>query len=178
MEILRKRFPSRSEAFTVFGIVVFVVHSWSVRGFLYLLPSFLLDYGLGEIFSIFGYMMAFALFESLLVLSGLLALSLVLPVRWFREGFVYKSLLTVTVATISFIVIQSFLKDVVPTLQELALIASLSLLTWVGLLVLSHNFKPSQNVLFSIADRLSIMTYLYVPLGVTGFLTVLLRNLW
>jgi len=69
LNFFKERLPSNADMFTVLGVVVFIVHSWSVRGFLFKLPSFMLYLSVWDILSVFSYMMAFALLEAMLVMS-------------------------------------------------------------------------------------------------------------
>src|SRR5512138_2561192 len=92
---LRTRLPSRRDSLLAFGVVLFAVFGWSIRGFLYKLPSFALYFNLGSNLAIFSYMMAFALLESLLVTGLLIVFSVLLPSSWFRSGFAYKSFIFV-----------------------------------------------------------------------------------
>jgi hypothetical protein len=42
----------------------------------------------------------------------------------------------------------------------------------------SHMWGPLQKVLLDIQDRISIMLYVYVPLGLVSILVVIFRNLF
>ena len=67
INFIKKRLPERNEFYAVLGIVIFVVFGWSMRGFLYEVPSFINYFRVGQILAIFAYMMGFALLESFLV---------------------------------------------------------------------------------------------------------------
>jgi hypothetical protein len=161
-----------------FGVVVFLVHSWSVRGFLYKVPSFILYYRLGEVIAIFFYMMAFALLESLLVTLGLLAISFLLPANWFRQGFGYKASLTAIVAAAAMIYLQSILGNSLPPAKIYFEGAVLFVLVMTVLILIANKFKLVQKSMLFVTDRLAIMSFVYVPLGVIGFFVIILRNLW
>ena len=47
---------------------------------------------------------------------------------------------------------------------------------WVALLVSLHYVKPLQRFAFFIEERVEVFLYLYVPLGVIGFLAILVRS--
>jgi hypothetical protein len=178
LAIFRKRLPTWGEISVVFGVVVFFVHSWSVRGFLFQVPSFLLHYRLGQILAVFAYMMAFALLESLAITGLLVLASLVLPVKWFRQGFEYKGFLAVLVAAIASVLYQSYLKnDMLPKTFYYQW-GALTLLVWVLLVFLFHYLPRLQKISLGLEERLSVMAYLYVPLGIIGIFTVIVRNVW
>lgn len=155
-----------------------MVHSWSVRAFLYQVPSFLLYYKLGKIIAIFFYMMAFALLESILVTAALVLLGFVLPLKWFREGFPYKAFLTVSVAAGAMIYLQSILDNKLPPKETFLLLGGISFAAVVLLILLAHNLKFLQKVLLFIVDRLSILLYLFLPLSTIGLVVVMIRNFW
>ena len=181
LNFFRKRLPELSEFYTVLGVVVFVVFGWSVRGFLHEVPSFINYFRVGQILAIFAYMMGFALLESLLVAFGLGLLSVLLPAPWFRNGFVYKSFVTLLWGGIAMLWLENTFmswNNRFPPLDLLLTFSGITLGAWVILLVLFQYLKPLQKALLFIADRIGVMVYLYVPLGLLGLVVVLIRNLW
>jgi len=180
LNFFRRRLPDRREIYAVQGVVVFVVHNWSVRGFFHEVPFFILYYKIGQILAIFSYMMAFALFESLLVTFGLGLLSLVMPVKWFRDGFIYKSFITVVVGAIAMLWLENTimsLNNTFPPMESLLRAAEITFGTWVLLLLAFRNAKPLQNAILFVSDRIGVLAYLYIPLGILGFVVVFVRNL-
>jgi hypothetical protein len=178
MDSLKKRLPDRRETQMVLGFLVFVVFSWSVRGFLYRVTSFLLYFDTGEVLSVFFYMMAFALLESLLVLGGLLLLTIVLPGKWFRVGFSYKASLIVLVTAVAMILLQGMLTSEAPSQVILLIGMIVSLVVLFGLNFAFYRIQRLQSGLNAVLDRFTVFTYLYIPLGIVGLLVVLVRNLF
>ena len=181
LTFFRKRLPERSEIYAVLGVVVFVVFGWSVRGFLHEVPSFIHYFKIGQILAIFAYMMGFALLESLLVTLGLGLLSLSLPASWFKNGFVYKSFLTVMLGGVAMLWLENTVmswNNKFPPVELLLTFVGVTVGVWVVVLLLFHFIKPLQRALLFIADRIGVMAYLYVPLGLLGLVVVLIRNLW
>jgi hypothetical protein len=172
--------PSLSEIASIFGVVVFIVHTWSIRGFLYKLPSFLYYFTLGDVLSVLAYMMAFALLESAMVTLGLVILSLVLPVKWFKQGFVYKCFALLVVGVTASIWLQLFLKGGLADADYDVIFMGgrISILAGIGLVLLFHYVKPLQKFAETFAERLSVFSYLYVPIGMLSLLVVILRNLF
>ena len=180
------RLPVRREVLQVFSVVLFVVFGWSIRGFLYKVPSFTLYFGLTKNLAILCYMFAFALFESLVVTAALLALAALLPARFLHDGFGYKGFLIVLVATVALIVFEGYykvdyFKDImagdrssIPPFVEGAL-ASLAVLF--GLLWLFHAKPRLQKYARFIMEQFSVFTYIYVPLGLLGLIVVIVRNI-
>lgn len=177
---LRSRLPSRGEVLSVFGVVVFVVHSWSVRGFLYHLPSFLLKKSVGEIAAIFSYHMVFALLESGLVLAAILALAFLLPSALLQQGFVYKGFLIVTAAAVAAILLQdspAYETFTLAASNDPGLIGKISatVIICIVLGVLAHRRASLQRALVFLVDQISIMLFVYLPLDIIGLLMVAAR---
>jgi hypothetical protein len=174
---IRKRLPGRQDVLPVFNFVIFVIFSWSVRGFLFELSSFLLYFQLGEIASILFYMLAFALVESILIMGVLLVSCLVLPSNWLKKGFRYKSFLLIIVATIGLIVFQGYYKVGEITVEPLILGFLFCFLAFFSLLVLFNTKWRLIHYLLSFMEQFSVFAYIYVPLGLIGLLVVIVRNL-
>ena len=162
---------------SIFGVVVFTVHSWSLLGFLYHLPSFALKYNLGEMFAIFFYHMTFAFLECVFFCGILVIISAVLPSAWVRRGFVYKGFLLVLFAAFGSIVLQGafnygvFEIDTVRThffYPELGA----GLLLLIGLFILAQKMIRVQKMIVSVVDQISVMLYVYLPLDLLGLLVV------
>lgn len=178
MNIIKRKLPLWSEIQVVFGLLVFAVFSWSIRGFLYKLSSFLLYHDLGEIFGIFSYMMGIALLESGIILSALLILAVLLPVGWFRDGFVTKASLLALVAGGAMIYLQSILTFRLPSVRTLGAFLVVPLIIWLVLIFLTVKVKRFRVALDFLLERMSVFLYLYVPLGILGLVVVAVRNLF
>ena len=177
MDFLKRNLPLWNEIQIVFGLLVFAVFSWSIRGFLFKLSSFLLYYKLGDIFGIFAYMMAVALLESTVILLVLLLLAFLLPGKWFSDGFSYKASLLILVMGIAMIFLQSTLTFKLPSMRSLAALGGISIISWLVLIVLTVKVKRFKVILDSILERISIFLYIYPPLGCIGLIVVFVRNL-
>jgi hypothetical protein len=178
LQIVKNRFSHRNEIIAVLGISVFVCHSWSVWRFLHELPSFLLYFRLAEISVVFAYMMAFAFLESLLIAVGLVLVGAILPSKWLRDGFAYKGFIFVVVGSIAAFILQKNLRYEFPSTQMLMLNLVIPLTLIAVFIAASHMWDPLQKVLLDIQDRISIMLYVYVPLGIVSILVVVFRNLF
>ena len=180
------RFPARPEVVRVLGVVLFAVFGWTIRGFLYKIPSFTLYFGLGANLAILSYMLAFALLESIIVTGILVLLSALLPARWLRDGFDYKGFIIVLVAAAAMILFENyykadFFKDILagatypfPPFAQGAIGAVLLL---AALLWLAHVQPRFRKYVLFVVEQLSLFTYIYVPLGLIGLAVVIIRNL-
>ncbi len=186
LQLISRRLPARAEALQVFSIVLFAVFGWSIRGFLYKIPAFSLYFGLTSNLAILSYMLAFALLESALVMGFLLLLSVVLPSRWFQQGFAYKGFVIILVTTIASIVFESwyqveFFKDIMAgdtsSIPPFIIGLIVAIITLFALLWAFRALPWLQKISRLVMEQLSIFTYIYVPLGVLGLAVVLFRNL-
>jgi hypothetical protein len=177
LDFIRNRFPRRSEVIPVLGVAVFVCHSWTMLGFLNKLSSFILYFTVAEIFGIFSYMMAVALLESLAVTGLIVLLGAILPSNWLRNGFAYKGFVIVAIASVAAILFQKFLPDDYPSTLMLAVSFIVPLALIAISIVVIHSIPKLQNFLLDIQDRISIMLYIYVPLGLLSIMVVIVRNL-
>ena len=187
LDVLRRKLPVRAEALSVFNVLIFVVFGWSIRGFLFEIPSFLLYLSLGDISAVVFYMMAFAFFECVLLTGGLVIVSMILPSNWFRTGFAYKGFLIILVATTCFILFQGYYKvgffqNIINNdyshIQPMVIGVIVGLMGLIGLFAIFHNKPRLQNYLSKFIEQFSIFAYIYVPLGVIGILVVFVRNIF
>jgi hypothetical protein len=179
---LKRRFPARAEAVSIFGVVVFAVHSWSVYGFLFNLPAFVLRYRAGEIVAVFFYHMAFAFLESVFFSALLVLVAALLPFAWIRKGFVYRGFLLLLAATVGAIALQnSFSFEIFEfDASNLGLLYERiggGLILFAGTWALTQKYAGVQRFLGDLADRISIMLFVYLPLDAVGLLVVAWRLL-
>lgn len=185
-KVFRNKLPVQAEILSVFNVVIFAVFGWSIRGFLFEIPAFLLYLGIGDITAVLFYMLAFALVESIVITGGLVIVSMVLPSNWLRTGFAYKGFLIVLVATIGFILFQGYykigffqnlVKNDYSNFQPVLAGLIVGVLCLVGLFWVFH-VKPSfQHYLSKFIEQFTLFGYIYIPLGIIGLLMVLVRNL-
>ena len=172
-----RRFPARNEIIPVLGATVFACFSWTILNFINKLSSFILYFNLGEILAIFAYMMAFALLESLAFIGLVVLISGLLPSNWLKEGFAFKGFIIAAVAAVAAILFQRALRDDFPSALML-LTSSVVPLLVIGILIFLVGSMPRvQSLLLNIAERLSILLFLYLPIGVLSLLVVVYRNL-
>jgi hypothetical protein len=187
LDMLRRKLPGRAEVLSVFNVLIFVVFGWSIRGFLFEIPSFLLYLNLGDMAAVVFYMMAFAFLECIFLTGGLVLVSLILPSNWFKTGFGYKGFLIILVATSCFILFQgyykvgffqNFLNNDYSPLRPVLIGMGSGLVVLGGLFWLFHNRPRLQKYLSTFIEQFSVFSYIYVPLGVIGILVVFVRNIF
>lgn len=122
-------------------------------------------------------MMAFAFLESLLVVGVLVVLSAILPSKWLRDGFAFKGFIVIVMATIAAIILQRTLQGEYPALPVLTLIWFTPLVWAVVFTILAQRRPRFQSILLDIAERISIMLFLYIPISLISLIVVTIRNL-
>ena len=123
-------------------------------------------------------MMAFALLESFLIIGVLIVVSGILPGMWFRDGFSYKGFLVVLIGSVASIQYQTLLGSELPEAKIFYLLGGIFILLVVSLFLLFHFIHRFQAVLESIAERFTVFSYLYIPIGMLGLAVVIFRNLF
>jgi hypothetical protein len=177
IKFIKHRFPDRRASILVFSAAIFAVFTWTVRGFIYQVPSFILYFNLWDILGIFALLLTFALMESMLVAGLVILFGALLPAKWLKAGFAYKGFITVVVSAIVFIYLKSVMTNQ-PTIQFLGTTFFVAFLSWLGLVLTAHFWHRFQRLVLDIADRLSIFLYIYIPLGLLSVMVVMIRLIW
>jgi hypothetical protein len=179
MDLFRHRLPQQQEIMQVLGTTTFIVFGWSLGGFFYRFPSFLLGHDIGSLLGILSYMLSFALLETLLILAGLILLCVLFPQKWFKEGFAYKGSLTALIAALAMIQLQDLMGKLEKLPEPEILYRGLlfTLLITSALILVLQFVKPLQKILLEIVERMQIFAYIYLSLAIAGLLVVLVRNL-
>jgi hypothetical protein len=121
-------------------------------------------------------MMAFALLESLAVTGFLALLCALLPAHWLKYGFALKGFVSILVFAVTSIILQKFLDKFPSTF--ILMVAAVAPLVAITLLLFAVRSAPKfRNLLLNIEDRILIMLFVYVPIGLLSLVVVLYRNL-
>jgi hypothetical protein len=176
--ILEGRVPPRSEVAPVFATVVFPVFGWSIIWFFERLPDWLPFLPLWDILSIFAYTQALALLESTLLLLFLIILASLLPAPWLRARFAVQGSAIAFMLVFWTILFQLIFEPIIRTwnVGEFILWFGLALISIILACVLVHRSRRLAKVVGGLADRMTVLLYIYVPLGLIGLTVVVLRN--
>lgn len=175
------RLPDRRQFWPVLSTVIFIVFTWTIYHALYQVPSWLYYMKITGILVLLAYILGFALLESLLVSAYLAAYCFFLPKRWFRKYFAAQGFLLAVLLTISaYLVRREF--DSIQKLETwqmaaipLAFMLAIALVSPL-LAILLERFPKLVGLFEGVGSRLTIFSYFYIPLGITGWLVVLFRN--
>jgi len=176
-DFFKRRLPARNETLLVLSLAAFLIFSWSLRTLFYQVPAFILSYNLWEILSIAAYMLAFALLETLLATLFTVILAVILPAVLFRDGFAYKASFALLAAAAISIHLQ-FVMTNQPKINFLLLELGRGFALWLVPVLLTRYVGFLRKIVLDVLDRLTIFSYLYLPLGIISLLVVIVRLLW
>lgn len=177
MAIFRSRLPSKQDIALTFAVCAFPVHVWAIINLFREIPAWMLRLSLWELTGVIAYTLVFALVESVILLFALLVLSALLPARFLRDRFV--SLGTGIVFLTSIWAVVAHYNDEAIRLWGLGrflIAAALYLLSIVGVSVLIAHFQRIGVVMVSFAERLAIVSFVYISIDVLAVMVIIARN--
>lgn len=149
----------------------------TINRFFWKIPSWILFSTLGDLFSIYSYMVLVNFLESLLVLGSVLILCVILPRKWFYDNFLSKGTLSVILTLLFLIYLGSKMQsDVFP--WTLIRMSPYILLLIVFLVFLLDRVNFLRNFIEKLADRFTVFLYILIPISVLSALVVLIRNVF
>ncbi len=182
-KFIASRLPARAELLPVFSILVFFVYSWALYRMFWYVPSWLEYLSIGSLLIIAAYTLAFALFESLVMLGLLLLLCLAFPASLFRSRFIAQGGMLALAWSATAILIQRRVSviydlEIWQVFAGLAAALGLSVATILLTAWLFRRFDRMRRLVEAASERMTIFAMLYIPLGLLGLGVVLVRNLF
>ena len=182
-ERLRARLPSKQEVGPVFSTIVFIVFTWTLYRMFYQVPSWLYYMSVWSVLVIAAYVLAFALFESIVILGLMLFFSLVFPARHFKDKFVPQGFTIAVVMGGGAYLLQRKI-NVIYKLNGWELIIYPIIVLIVALILILtfsfvfDHFRTIKRLVNAVAERLTVFSYIYVPLSLVSLVVVLVRNIF
>lgn len=158
-------------------MAAFLIFSWELRAFFYNVPAFVLSYSLGEILSIVAYMMAFALVETAAIMAVMLVLAALLPGVLLKNGFSYKAAFLFLALGLSSMGLQFGMTNQ-PKISYLVYVLVRALVGWLVAVLITQFMPFVRKIVLDILDRLTIFSYIYIPIGLLSLVVVAARLLW
>ena len=170
--------PARTEIFKAFAVCVFLVQVWSIYNVWHAVPSWALAMDTWTLAGTIAYTQAFALIESLLVMGLMVLMAIILPGKWYKERFVAQSSVAIILAAIASVLAHLYG-------QDWSMWNTRGFLTWLGILFclilvasfLVARFKWLERGLEALAERLLILSSVYIAIGLVSLILVLIRNI-
>lgn len=186
MRIFGKQFPSRDEVIPIFATIVFPIYSWAIFRLLWNLPSWLKDlFSAWDMLILAAYGLAFALIECLAILGFMLFLSIALPAKYLKDKFVAQGSAMLWMLFILAIIGQystalyaSSRSSEQFTIYTAAILVAFSIiLIAVAPRFLVYRSTKLERFFISLADKVTIFLFIYVPAGILSLIIVFLRNI-
>ena len=172
---IASRFPSQEQMILAAGSIELFIFSWSLRGFFFRAPSYILYMNIGQILAVAAYYMAFALLESALVLIVFALAAAILPSNWLKQNFGVGSFPMILVIAVSSYYLQQQITYAYPGIKYIA-IGYGSTLLGAAIMAAVFIFVPIlRKWLGWLVEQVSIFAYLYTFIGVISLLTVIIR---
>lgn len=188
---IKNRFPSFSMSVSVLAWLSLIVFSYALYQFFWYIPSWLDYRSIADILAIGYYTLALSLFESLLLWGCLLVLAAILPARFLKNRFVSQSTIILWVITGWALLIQSVLnrfpgeiykyinqwtfKEVIGYIVIVFSLVFFSI--WIVSYIMIYRFKKFENFVLALTERVKIFLFVYLALGMFGFIMVIARNI-
>ena len=162
----------------LFAACAFPVHVWAIVNVLRELPAWLLRLSLWELIGVISYTLVFTLVESLLFLLTLVLPATILPARLYRDRLVATGTMIVALTSL-WAVAAHYNSEAIRAwgLREFALWGGLYLVSIVAGWLSVYLAKRLQRVLVAVADRLVVLTTVYLAVDIVALLIILVRNI-
>ncbi len=172
MAIFKDRFTS-NDLVHIFVFCALPIHLWSIIIMFRLVPSWLLYLSQSDIIGSTAYHLMFTIFETVLVFIILLAVGRLIPKKWTPEPFLTLCSVLLIELAIMAIVFQHLVQQYSSLrwmFVSCAIILALSI-------VVVPKISKLQALNRSLAERLTVLTFIYVMIDVIGVIVVIVRNL-
>jgi len=161
----KNRLPPTVEIVPVYAVIAFAMYSWTLFHFVWKVPSWLYFLGIGEILILLARAVFTNLLESATFMALVLALCVLLPVKFLRNRFVVRG----SALTISFLAWVAYFDAIasliVPPVSILVGWMALVLVTVPILVYLVGRFPFIERFILWLSDRLIVFLYLTIPLS-------------
>lgn len=179
IQVLSGRLPVKTSLYNVYALIVTLVFSWTLLASFWKLPSWLFYLNLGQVASVYAYALTFDFIESVLLLTGFILFSLVLPAACWREKFISRSAMLLIVGMAS-VILSAFQFRDPDVYQQFVAVNGIWWLVTMGIALplvwLAGRVRWLGRALEVIADRCIIFLFIYMPLTILSIAVVLVRN--
>ena len=175
--LIKNRLPRLAQVYPVYATIVILTYGWTIYWALWKLPSWLNFLPLGEIGSIFCYLMATNFIESLIALFGVIVICLILPQKWFYDLFVSRGSVLAACVLISIMVFEYHFDKPSDYFYKFPLYLPLILLIAGVLVFLAGRIQIVRRAVEVFAENAVIFLFISLPVSVLSLIVVIVRNL-
>ena len=156
----------------LFVFCAFPIHVWALINMFQDVPSWVLYLRSWEVIGMVAYTLSFALIETLIVFVVVLLIGLIVPKRWLVDKYIpLASLWLVEVAFMAIL----FQHAIIYYLPKRNLVIGYALILAVSAILILR--FPKVGIIFRwVAEKLVVLSVLYIFFDVLGLLVVILRN--
>ena len=178
MAIFNRKLASKEDLFYAYVACSFPIFLWAFYKIFLDVPAWILRMSVLDILSVLAYALALAVIESLVIWGLFVLLSLVLPHSWFRIQFVPVVTVITFISAIWAVSAQNRYAMVFEWsfIEALPWLALAILTVFIGYMFVIRS-SGLANLLYKLAQKLSVLTSLYIFLGLFGILVVIIRNI-
>ena len=176
MSIIEK-IPKLEEIAPVYAVIVMMIYPWTLTRFFWKLSSWILFVSVGDLAAFFAYMVFVNLLESILVLLVPLAMSIILPRKWFYDRFKTRSISLVLFGLGYLIYLNKNLHANSPFPLTLVRWIPMVVVAILVLVFLVDQVGFFRRVLEELANRLTVFLYISIPISAISLLVILIRNI-
>ncbi len=169
---MQKRYSGK-DLIRLFVFSAFPIHVWAIIIMFRSVPSWLFYMSQSDFIGSIAYHLTFTVFETLLAFIILLAMGFLIPRRWTPEPFLTLSSVLIVELSIMAIVFQ----QLVLQYSSLHWMAVSCLIILAASLVILPKIPRLQQITRILAERLTILTFLYIFFDAIGVIIVIIRNL-
>ena len=175
---ITEKIPKLQDIVPVYAVIVMMIYPWTLTRYFWKLSSWILFASVGDLAALFAYMVVVNLLESILVLLVPLAMSVVLPQRWFYDRFKTRSISLVLFGLGFLIYLNRNLHADAPFPLTLVRWIPLAAVAILVLVFLVDQVGFLRKVLEEVANRLTVFLYISIPISAVSLLVILLRNVF
>ena len=176
--MMSTRLPGLMQTAAVYSVIVLFIYGWTIYWFLWKLPSWLYFMTAIELLTLFAYSMVVNLLESFFVLLLPLFLSILLPVKWFRDRFVARGSALVVVILAFLTYYSRLITGLVGLPSNLGWMLLAVAAAAVAAVFIFGRVAFLRRILEEIANRAVIFLFISFPISAISLLVVLIRNLF
>jgi hypothetical protein len=176
---LLKRIPRREQVLPVYAMIVQIIYIWTILWFFWKLPSLLYHMNVGEILASLSYVLVTNLLESLVILCAPLAMSILLPVTWFRDSFIVRgtALVVPGLGYLMYIANHFQSRNEYPAIFFKGWAVSLAFVILFAFVFIAGKVTFLRKIFEFLADRAVVFLYIFIPLSLISIFSIVFRIL-
>jgi hypothetical protein len=173
-----KRFPARDEILNGLAACMLPVFIWSIINVLREIPGWIMRMSTWDLVGAIAYTQAFALIESVIIFLLILILGLIMPERYFRNKFLALTATIVSVSTF-WVILAHYNDEIIRTwgIKHLLVWGVIFGSTLFLFYLLVQRFDKVEAAVVAVIERVNILSFFYMFVGVMALIIVLIRNI-